>query len=374
MNRVQFLDSLRRQLDDLPSRQREEIVEVYSKHIQDTVAKGVSEREAVDKLGTPAACARDARAGRLPGAAVQSAAPRKSSNPFEPRMAAKPQRVKAQRLDRERQRHPEEPQGKKPWALVIAVTVAALLCVAFVLLRVISSDGGLGYTQKEQSFPIDQVQRIVVEDSNKAIRISALTSTDIRVNYYEGHHESYELQVEDGTLYVKSLVDRKWYDTLLSFYDSTVPVLNLYLPPDFGGDISLTTSNGNIEVLGALETGALTLCSSNGSISLTDTTAQSLTAVTSNSPIELSRVTADEGISLTGSNSGLTLQNVDCAALTLQTSNGSISGELVGRAEDYTVVESHTSNGSNRNPARPGGERQLHLRTSNGSIKVEFMG
>ena len=199
MNRVQFIDSLRRQLEDLPSRRREEIVEVYSKHILDSVAKGISERDAVDKLGTPAACAKAARAGQLPGVAAQPIAPRKGSNPFEPQMAAKPQLQKAQKLDRERQRHPEEPRGKKPWALVIVVTLAALLCVVFVLLRVLSSDGNLGYTMWEKSFPLSEVQRIVVEDADKAVRVSALTTSDVRVNYYEGHHEAYTLTLEDGT-------------------------------------------------------------------------------------------------------------------------------------------------------------------------------
>lgn len=395
MNRVQFLDSLRRQLEDLPSRQREEIVEVYSEHIKATVARGIPERDAVEKLGAPAACARDARAGRLPNApAPQIAALRKSSNPFEPQMAAKPQRVKAQKLDRERQRHPEEPQGKKPWALVIVVTIAALLCLAFVLLRVLSSDGNLGYTELEQSFALDEVQSIVVEDADKAVRVSALTSSDIRVNYYRGHHEDYELRLEDGTLYIKAFSQRKWYDTLLSFYDTTVPVLNLYIPPTFGGSISLTTSNGNIEILGALTTDDMALCSSNGSISLTDVTVEgTLSVVTSNGPIALTNTEAAETIALASSNGAMTLQGIDCAemdlhttngtirayelseriqAIEIETSNSSVTGSIHGAQSDFSI-DAETANGRNHLTNQSGGNRELTIRTSNGTIDFEFI-
>ncbi len=393
MNRVQFLDSLRRQLDDLPSRQREEIVETFSAHIAEAIAGGVSERDAISQLGAPAVCARNARAGRLPAPTASAAVPRKGSNPFEPQMAAKPQRIRAQKQERQRQRQREEPRGKKPWALVIVVTLAALLCVGFVILRMLSSDDHLGYAAREKSFSLAEVQNIVVEDSGRDIRVSALTTSDVRINYFEGHHISYILTLEDGTLYIRSRSDRRWYDTLLSFYDSTIPVLNLYLPPDFAGSLALTTSEGDIEVLGPLQAADLALCSSNGSLSITGLSLNGdLTAATSAAPITLENVIAED-ISLTDSNGALTLQNVDSTTLTLRTANGtirafelseriqtldwetsnaSVLGSIHGSESAFTI-DAETTNSRNEMTNRTGGNRNLRIRTSNGTIDVDFI-
>lgn len=393
MNRVQFLDSLRRQLEDLPSRQREEIIEVYSARITERISQGATERDAVEQMGAPAVCVRDARAGRLPAASGSSAASsRRSSNPFEPQMAARPQRIQAQKLERE-QRRPEEPHGKVPWALVIAVTLAALLCIGFVLLRVLSSDGNLGYTAREQSFDLSQIQSIVVEDSDCDIRVSALTSSDVRANYYEGHHTSYTLSLEGGTLYIRSQTDRKWYDTLLSLYDSTVPVLNLYLPPSFCGSLRLCTDNGDIELLGTLELSDLSLVSSNGSLSLTDLQLYgALNAATTNASITMESIRA-ASITLSSCNGSLYLQDIDSASLTaattngtievydlsrqmqsidLETSNASVLGRIIGQETDFSIA-AETSNSRNNLHNRSGGTRDLRIRTSNGTIHVDFV-
>ena len=391
MNRVQFLDALRRHLDDLPSRQRDEIVDAYSQHIQAATAQGQGEREVVDRLGSPSACAKDARAGRLPGLAAASGSARRSSNPFEPQMAAKPQRIKAQQQDR--QKYAEEPRGKKPWLLAIVVTITALIGTAFVLMRVLSSDGQLGYVLREQSFDLAGIRHIVVEDSNKTVRVSALTTSDVRVNYYEGHHESYELTLEDGTLTVRLRSDHKWYDDFAYLYDTTIPTLNLYLPPEYEGALTLTTNNGSIELFGLRQADSLTVYTSNGAISLEDSTLTgTLTATTSNSPIELQNFSAAE-ILLTDSNGALTLDTIDCQALTLitsngtvtadqisaraqhidiQTSNASVLGSIQGAEEDFTI-DTITSNGRNHMTNRTGGARKLTIHTSNGTIDMDFV-
>ena len=58
MNKVQFMDSLRHKLDDLPTSERDRILFAYSDYLAQQTASGISEAEAVRQLGPPDASGR----------------------------------------------------------------------------------------------------------------------------------------------------------------------------------------------------------------------------------------------------------------------------------------------------------------------------
>ena len=96
-----------------------------------------------------------------------------------------------------------------------------------------------------------------------------------------------------------------------------------------------------------------------------------ITLTTSNSRITAEATAARGELNLTTSNSSMDVNALSADAITLRTSNGSISGTLPGRMSDW-AIKSSTSNGSNSLPADQPGPKPLRVRTSNGSIRVRF--
>ena len=96
-----------------------------------------------------------------------------------------------------------------------------------------------------------------------------------------------------------------------------------------------------------------------------------ITLATSNSRITAEATAARGELSLTTSNSSMDINALSADAITLRTSNGSISGTLPGRMSDW-AIKSSTSNGSNSLPTDQPGPKPLRVRTSNGSIRVRF--
>ena len=390
MNKVQFMDSLRHKLDDLPTSERDRILFAYSDYLAQQTASGVSEAEAVRRLGPPDACAAKARIGQLPGT-EPSARGGRSGNPFEPQMAARPRRTALSAP--KKAAHPEEPAGKRPWGILILVTLAAILALGFAAVRYFSSSERLGYAEREQQFALSEIRSIVVEDQDRAIEVLPLTTSDVRVHYYEGHHQSYSLTLEDGVLTVRSQDDRRWYDTLLSLYDSTIPVLRLYLPPDYAGSLELRTSNDRIEASGLTSAQSLLLVTSNGAITLQDVAATGeILAESSNASLSFERIQTGQTLVMRTSNGGLSLSGAACQTLYMQTTNGliefdsldsaiesltfetsnaSIQGTLYGCEEDFTI-HAATTNSRNNLTDRSGGSRDLRAETSNGTIDIQI--
>lgn len=395
MNRAQFLHSLNQKLEDLPSSERNHIISTYAAYLESAVQSGKAERDVIAQLGSTASCAAKARDGILPSPIPPAASSRpRSGNPFEPQMAAQPGRKKAPVPSRQKPpQHAEEP-GKKPWAIIIVVTLAALVCIAFAILRYLSSDGILGYASYERIFDLSEISDIIVEDQNRKIIVKPLTTSDVRVNYYEGHHEQYAFSLANGVLHIQSSSNRTWYDSLLALYDQTDPVLTLYLPPDFSGSLTLTTENQSIEASGLTAVETIQLQTSNAPITLSDIHAiGAISATTSNSAIWLSNLQTEADLRAATSNGTLSLTNGACQSLSMVTSNGliefselsstissmqfitsnaSIIGSIYGEEDAFRIQASTTNSRCNLTNSS-NGDRSLQAETTNGTINVTFI-
>ena len=132
------------------------------------------------------------------------------------------------------------------------------------------------------------------------------------------------------------------------------------------------TSNGAIKISRVNAAGTLDCDSSNGRIVLSDARAETIIAKTSNASINLSNLTAIN-IKADTSSGSIDITGLEIGReLRLDTSNAGISGTLPGKISDYNIT-SLTSNGSNSLPDKlDGGDKTLIIKTSNGSIRLEF--
>jgi len=141
--------------------------------------------------------------------------------------------------------------------------------------------------------------------------------------------------------------------------------------------LRLTSSNGSIKARSLTVTGEIKLKTSNSSIALEAAKCGSADLDTSNSSIKVHNVITDE-ITAKTSNSSIAFDRVTCARANLTTSNSSIRTSLTGTPDDYSVTV-HTSNSSIHvggakvgNGTHGSGGKAIRLRTSNGSIRVDF--
>lgn len=264
------------------------------------------------------------------------------------------------------------------------------------------------YTKKTYSTSA-RFSAVQVEDKNTEAILSVSPDERIHITYYENEKDVYELQ-EGEILSFKKTENYQWYDYFfnISFQKTT---LEIQIPKDYSGDLSLRTSNAKIEA-NNLSVQNVNLFSSNGtilldtvhakdkihaetsnnSIKMENTSSKNgIQAVTSNGPIVLEKTESSDANALTSngsitlselnmknisaqtSNASIRLANVQTEnSLTLQSSNGSIEGTVKGKLADFSVI-SHTSNADSNLPeTMPGGEKQLTVQTSNGKINIQF--
>jgi len=397
MTRVQFLDSLRSRLDDLPTGECEQIVRSFSDYLDRQISAGTPESDAVAKLGSPAGCAAKARNGYIPGEAARST---RSGNPFEPKMATKKRKSKLMATIREARRkrndprYQPDPNGKKPWGLAFALTIVALLCLGAALISHFTSNGTLGYTEQTASFDASQIDRITISEHNRNIVFKPLTSADVRVQYHIASFLRYEVSLSEGVLTIDSYDDGHWYDKLLMLYNSTDPTLVVYLPPDYGGDLVVQSENGSLELSGLTDVADVKLTADSGVITVSDLTVQrNLIAENNNGAITLHNIQAGGNVSLRSVNTPLTADVVSCHSLSMETTNGlitasqvseavqsltlkttnaSIDGSICGAETDFTIT-AETSNSHSGLQNRSGGSRILEASTTYGVIDIAFI-
>ena len=237
------------------------------------------------------------------------------------------------------------------------------------------------------------VRVIRVRDRNMRVTLTGGGGSDIVIRHPESERVKYDFILEDGRL---ALIRQPWDLSLGLFQslglDREMREVSLAVPLELAAELDLRTSNARMDVKGVNLWGQALLGTSNASITLTQVSAKRLEltasngnitldgvkaaadvkAVTSNAKIRANGVTAPQALTLKSSNASIHVEAVNSRDISLVTSNGAVKGTMPGSLREYSV-QSATSNGKNSLPARMGGgDKQLTVRTSNGSIDLRF--
>jgi hypothetical protein len=223
------------------------------------------------------------------------------------------------------------------WVL-LAVTLTALLCFALLwgdlpLLKDLwpdwpapwSDDGGTAALRQEQTFPVDEISRVVVEGRHHDVHITFTDTSTITAREYapERWPEARLLAVrrEGGTLSITAPRRHFYLWWGLSGADGR---LELELPARFRGGLSAETASGHIEWTGESTLTELKLATVSGDINLTGHAAANRASIeTVSGHIQLAALTAADQYHLS-SVSG----SIDAAALTGRGSADAVSGSL----------------------------------------------
>ena len=178
-----------------------------------------------------------------------------------------------------------------------------------------------------------------------------------RVVCYEDAKKSHSVEVQNGTLTVNVVNDKKWYDYIGVNIDS--PKITVYLPESEYSSLVIEESTGDIEISKdfefksidiSLSTGdvkcyassatAIKIVASTGDIYAESISASSLDLTVSTGKVTVSNVTCDADISIGLSTGKAYLTDIVCKNLTSMGSTGDISLKNVIAAEKISIERS----------------------------------
>ena len=235
------------------------------------------------------------------------------------------------------------------------------------------------------------VSNLEIIDRNTPVTITAVDANQpLTITYYENKANTYTLEKVDNQLTVTKQKPKYWWFHFSWVHFNKNTEIIAQVPTNQLQSLNVQTSNGPIAVDG-LELTDATFKSSNGKIMLQDLKAsQTISSQTSNGKLTLRNIQADKIESHTSngkieladlafstgtfetSNGKVAFDKLDATdSLNLKSSNGKITGSLVGNQKDFKI-KAKTSNGKNNLVDSMNGEKELNIRTSNGTIDVQF--
>ena len=279
------------------------------------------------------------------------------------------------------------------------------------LLLIVFSIGLLTLTACSLSDYETNIHKINEEFDNISIKtdtadIAFVLSDDgmCRVACYEEAKISHSVEVQNGTLTVNVVNNKKWYDYIGVNIDS--PKITVYLPKseyssliieestgdieiskDFGFksiDISLSTGNvkcyasaaeaikiaastGDIYAEG-ISASSLDLTVSTGKVHLSDIMCKNLTSIGDTGNVSLINVIATEKISIERSTGDITFECSDAAELFITTDTGNVKGSLLTNKVFITKTDTGRINVPN---SIAGG--RCEITTDTGDIKISIL-
>lgn len=183
-----------------------------------------------------------------------------------------------------------------------------------------------------------------------------------RVECMDAENVNTAVSVEDGTLTVKRIDNRAWYDCLgVSWGPQAIVV---YLPLRDYQSLFVRTASGNVEIGAPFRFSEAELNSSSGILSFSAFVEHTLTVQTSSGNILVQNVVADQiqGTSVSGN---MELTGCDAGMLTLETVSGNIRGTLL-QGKEFSV---ETASGTVAVPPSSQGGI-CTVKTASGNIRI----
>lgn len=216
--------------------------------------------------------------------------------------------------------------------ILAALTACTLLAA---LLATVGCSGGETFEAKRYSSGEDSVRSISIDVTDREVEIITSTDGQVHIDYSESEQEFYSLLLsEDGDLTMTLETDKDWTDFI-----GTKPAAQYR-------KITLAVPDG---------LDALTIRTTNETIGITSLTVQGAVMLDCN-----------------GGNIAFELLGVG-KSLDVTAKNGSITGNVLGGWDDFSVSCEIKKGESNLPERKEGGEKSLTVNCNNGDIDIRFI-
>ena len=151
--------------------------------------------------------------------------------------------------------------------------------------------------------PAGDLQNISISSSDADVILRPAEDGTLRVVCHENVKVPHTVTLVDGTLTVKSVDNRAWYDHIQAFSFDT-PKITVYLPDDAYGDLALQGSTGDVDIPSAFSFASITVQRSTGDV--------------------ICRASSETGITISVSTGDILLMNATASEITLRTTTGDV--------------------------------------------------
>ena len=273
----------------------------------------------------------------------------------------------------------------KGWLIAAVLMIIAGLFLFWGV--VMTTDGGFGRPIKDrittQTYPvIDSFRDIYIEADTEDVSLMYFPSSDdtVEVICRESEHVSFSVSVEDNTLMVLLVDQRKWYDHITWFPESRS--LQIRLPKEAYGNLTVKADTSDIEIQKNLAfdsvdvsvtTGDvycyatisedLGIHGGTGSVRLENADAKNLDIHVSTGKITIANVTCTGNLSLSLTTGDACLKSTVCRNLV----SGGSTGDLI--LEDVCIGEKLTAKRSTGDVALKGiTAGEIDITTDSGDV------
>ena len=379
MSKKEFLKKLGKELDTLPSSERDKTLAYYDELIEDRKEAGATEEAAVDAMGEIRYIASDIIAD------------------------ARERGVELKKRGR-----------TAGWAiltiLLITVCIAALaFCAWAVMTKVfnldLTADTG-EWMQQTKVYSASEFTDVDIDVSSYKVFVATSHDEQAHLEYYENNKVKFDVRIEGDTLRIK----QKNVFNLFSFIRSDERQLQLLLPESFDGQLVTDCASGEIRIdnirtskqisvdmtsgtaivydieadslLTDLTSGkliigraefknAVVLDCTSGNIEATNLGCASLKALTTSGKIMLNNIKTGSAV-IEATSGNIMVESLDSLDTRIDLTSGSVTGSIVGNINDYTI-ESHVTSGRNSLPGNfAGGSRKIYAEITSGTINLSF--
>ena len=267
-----------------------------------------------------------------------------------------------------------------------------------------------GAYREETLGPWDTQALAAIEIHGDSANVRIYDSDDslLEINA-EGWCMAFDARVSDGTLHVECRESGSLLSCLSGLGETSELVL--WLPRGYAGSLSVSTDSGEVNFHGAKLSGGADAATNSGAISVYDSEIAHLSLYSGSGDIFLGDVrmggelamdsgsgglyaedirgatacvlTTDSGyvhlmdmaperLQVTTGSGEVWLEEVTAGHMSFASDSGSISGELEGGMEEYSITAETGSGRSNLPRSYTGGAKRLELSTGSGDIDVTF--
>lgn len=205
----------------------------------------------------------------------------------------------------------------------------------------------------------EEIHRISVEEIECDVYILASSDGTRRVECSDSERMFSEVNVNDGTLTVKRIDERRWYEHIGIWWER-MPTLNIYLPEGEYESLDILTASGDVEIPSSLSFEKASIKTTSGDISSFCKVTDGFSAESTSGDVSLGRIEGGT-VEVTTTSGEIDISDVNEADLSVKTTSGdielcrvvavgvmrvsSVSGDVDIEASDAASLEIDTTSG-----------------------------
>ncbi|MCX4312366.1 MAG: DUF4097 family beta strand repeat-containing protein [Clostridia bacterium] len=214
--------------------------------------------------------------------------------------------------------------------------IVSVLCAAAVaVVMLLGCADGQTFSENTYDYDCEAITGVFVEVIDREVEVCLSYDDKISISCHESEKESYDIRVTDsGELRVEYAANKQWHDFIGTKPSAEYRRISIELPTDVLSDLSISTTNEKIKVIGLSVTRDISLASNGGDI-------------------EIDGINAGNAISLTAK-------------------NGDIFGSIVGGYDIFDIDCTVKKGECNLPRDKNGGIKTLAVDCNNGDVSILF--